>query len=216
MTTIVHCLSFVLFLPLHVIKTPCNPIAHPVRPPQPNIANTIPADPQSSSSSENIPVKEISTTRMEQSDKITTPPTVYASASLTPPNEIDINNQAWKEAWRFANQITYSPRLQSARGDLEEGTYRANLDKDVVELRELEGRLWERNGAGSERDGDGDGEGDDGWEVDCKPGRKRALSEGTARGGRRGFVYLAFAGMVCYSFGGLSGVFYWLVIGIVN
>lgn len=75
---------------------------------------------------------------MEQSDNITTPPTVYASASLTPPNEIDINNQAWKEAWRFANQITYSPRLQTARGDLEEGTYRANLDKDVVELRELE------------------------------------------------------------------------------
>ena len=73
-------------------------------------------------------------------------------------------------------------------------------------MRELEGRVWE---------GDG-GRGDDGGGVGCKPVWRRRLSEGTARSGRRGFVYLVFVGIVCYYFVGLSGVFYWLVSEIVS
>lgn len=78
------------------------------------------------------------------------------------------------------------------------------LDEDVVALRELEGRVW---------DGDGNREGR--W-VGCGPPRRRCLSEGTARSGRRGFVYLAFAGIVCYYTVGLGGVFYRFVLEIVN
>ena len=127
-----------------------------------------------------------------------------ATLPISCPSAFETDNEAWNEAWHFANHITHELGAQVAGGYIEEGKMdREKLDEDIVALRELEGRVW-------------DG-GHDGGEVDCKPVRRKCLSEeGRARDWRRRFVYLAVVGIVCYYIVGLGGVFYWLVSGIVN
>ena len=128
--------------------------------------------------------------------------TATASLSNSHPSAFGTDYEAWNEAWHFANHITYSLHFQTARGVLEEKRDGEELNEDVIAVKELEGRVWD--GA------------HDGGEVDFKPLRRRCLSKDTARKGRRGFVYLAVAGIVCYYTVGLGGVFYWLVSEIVN
>ena len=128
--------------------------------------------------------------------------TTTAILPISGPSAFDTDNEAWNEAWHFANHITHSLHFQTARGVLEEKIDGKILDEDVIALRELEENVWD----GSH----------DGGEADCKPVRRRWLSKDTARKGRRGFVYLAVAGIVCYYTVGLGGVFYWLVSEIVN
>ena len=204
-----------LFLPFHVIKTPCNPITHPVRPPKPNIPNTISGALQDSKHLD-TPIEEYSASpadkTVERTNEIATSPISSATTSPHTHSEFDTDNQAWKEAFHFADHITYPLRLQIARG------YRDQLDDGAtVEMRELEYKVWECGTVRSEGDHYWDGKrGDDALGAGCKPGWKGGWSEGTARGGRWGFLYLALAGIVCYSFGGLSGVFYWLVLEAFN
>ena len=164
---VLHFLFFFPRLLYHAIKAPLISFAHPFDTPISNIAKTSEDNPQDSDD-EYASIEKASTTPddkgMEQTNTINTPPASCVKASLNASsNEFDIDNEAWKEAWRFANHITYSLRLQIARGYLEGKMYWEQVDESIVELRELEGRAWEWKVADSEGGSSG-GEGSDvGW-----------------------------------------------------
>ena len=151
-------LRFLFFFPrllYQAIKSPLNSFAHPFRTPISNIPNTSSDDPQDYDDEQDS-IQEGSTTPtkefLEQSNAITISPTPYAAASPDPPNEFDLDNEIWKESWRFANHITYPLRIQIARGYFEGKIYHGQFYEDIVALRALEGRAWEEGVVDSEKE----------------------------------------------------------------
>ena len=172
LTIILHVLFFFPRILYHAIKAPWNSFAHPSRTPPSNVAETSEDDTQDSETEFTL-IQQASTTpndkTVEQSNTTSTSPVSCATTSPNVPKEFDINKETWKEAWCFANQITYPLRSQIARGYLEEKIYRQQVYNDIIALRELESRAWERGGNDSERGDYWSGEvndDDDGWVED--------------------------------------------------
>ncbi len=166
MTIVLHFLFFFPRVLYQAIKAPLTLFAHPFGTPISNIAKPSEDDPLDSDD-EHTHIQEASTTTdaksVEITDIITATPISCATATPNAPSEFDIDNEAWKEAWRLANHITYPLRLHIAREYLEGNIYREQLGENIVELRELEDNTWEWGIANSEGGDWHEERSDNGW-----------------------------------------------------